>query len=1051
MSLRIKVLGTLLIEDERGAPSEIMKWSKGCALLAYLAITGKAQSREVLADLLWDASSTAQSLQNLRKLLSRVRKWAPELVVSRKQVAYPTATAAAIDLHVLTAVLVSADIEAMDDGLRLYEGDLLGDFYLDDAPRFSEWLLLEREHLRQRVVAAYHQLCMAYAEQQAWPKGVDAAQRWLLLDELDEQALRYLLQLLAASGQVEVALQQYETSRQRLWAELGVEPEPETVQLARRLARLKAETGGGIAWDAVVGAQPEWPAPGQLAEPGPLPTNAYLAYRRNDDFTGRKDTLLQLAELMLPQPDGEQQPRTVAITGMGGMGKTQLAVEFAYRYGRFFPGGVYWLSFADASNVAGEVAAIGAVQGMALYREAEQLTLAEQVGWVQRAWREPIPRLLIFDNCEEEALLANWRPVTGGCRVLLTSRRAKWSQEVQVAACPLMILEPDESVDLLQKLVPDLARGEANAIAAEVGHLPLALHLAGGFLRRYRQVSPARYLAQLRDEGLLQHPSLRGRGLSYSPTGHKLDVSRTFAINLAQLDPADEIDETARQLLARAACFAPGEAIPPDLLQATVVEGGIGDDSDIMDLLLAEDGLARLIALGFLESDGPGRLVMHRLLAAFAAEFLAIDKAVQMAVESVLLQSLLTSSEQEAPLSTLPFSAIHLQHVTNNALARPDDATFRLGTLFGAHLREVGNFKKARKYLIQAQAAAEATGDVNGQAEARIWLAKAQEDMEESLRYTEQAEQLLRRYEAADKATLAAALHYKGWVLYQMGQAGAALAAAEEGLTLSVASNSRKLMGDILNLMGMISYYVLGNHQAAVRYLEQALVIFREIGNRHAESLVLNNMGERARVQGDYAAAVDLYKEALDTGHVLSDLKLERLIRNNLCGALVGLGAYHVVASELEKLIPEATENEKLVSEAHRFLAEARLGQGKTTLALAAARQALTLGTTTNVFYDIGRSWRLLGQIAARLEQPIHVREDDDRRYDAAACFAKSVEIFTNTEVPRDRAQALWQWAEYELSQGNATAGKKMWQEAREIFERLNLPLMVARMDSVGE
>lgn len=1028
MSLRIKLLGPLLIEDENGAPSEIMKWSKGCALLAYLAVTGQPQSREVLADLLWEAASTAQSLQNLRQLLSRTRQWVPELVVTRKQVAYPPAAA---DFHTLSTALASADMEAMNDTLRLYEGELLSGFYLDDAPRFNEWLLLEREHLRQRVAAAYRQVCLAYAGQEAWPKGIEAARRWLMLDELDEPALRHLLQLLAASGQVEVALQQYETSRLRLWAELGVEPEPETVQLARRLTRLKAEIGSGIAWDVVVGVQPDRPEPGQLAEPGPLPVNTYLPHRRNNDFTGRKAALLRLAERLLPQPDDDyQQPRAVAISGMGGVGKTQLAVEFAYRYGRFFPGGVYWLSFADAGNVAGEVAATGGEQGMALYSEAEHLTLADRAGRVQRAWRESIPRLLILDNCEEEGLLAEWRPVTGGCRVLLTSRRANWSRDMQVEACPLLELEPDESVHLLQKLVPDLAGSEAQEIAAEVGHLPLALHLAGGFLRHYRQISPVRYLAQLREHGLLQHPSLRGRGLSYSPTGHELDVPRTFAVSLAKLDRADEIDETARQLLARAACFAPSEAIPQTLLEATVVKGGIGDESDIMELLLAEDGLARLIALGFLESVESGWVVVHRLVAAFTREFLGVDESAQSAVENVLLRTISADLKPVRHLGKLPLSTIHLQHVVDQSLAREEDVAFRLVTLFGAHLYEVGDFENAQRYLIQAEAAAEKAGHINAQAEAQIWLAKNQKDSEDTLGYAERAEQLLRSYDAADKATLALALSHKGWALYQMGEAEAALAAAEEGLNFSIAADSRQLMGNILNLMGVVSYYILGRHEAAVRYLEQGLAIFRESGNRHDQSSILNNMGESARMRGDFASARDLYREALDLIAGTGDVRLERLIRSNLCGALVGLGEFDAAVFELEKLTVEAAANYGILSEAYRFLAEARLGQGESELALAAARQALALGeTTTNVLFDIGRAWRVLGQIAARLEQPVRVRKGDDRRYDAAACFAKSVAIFTESEAPRDRALSLRRWAEYEMAQGNEAVGKAMFQE----------------------
>ena len=68
---------------------------------------------------------------------------------------------------------------------------------------------------------------------------------------------------------------------------------------------------------------------------------------RNTKFTGRESELLALADALLYAPEGGT---SLAITaqGIGDVGKTQLATEFAYRYGRFFPGGVYWLSFAEA-------------------------------------------------------------------------------------------------------------------------------------------------------------------------------------------------------------------------------------------------------------------------------------------------------------------------------------------------------------------------------------------------------------------------------------------------------------------------------------------------------------------------------------------------------------------------------------------------------------------------------------------------------------------------------------------------------------------------------
>ncbi|MCA9946917.1 MAG: hypothetical protein KC449_25725, partial [Anaerolineales bacterium] len=467
MTLRIKLLGILQIENEAGEISKVMKSNKGCALLAYLLVTNASQPREMLADLLWDATSTAQSLQNLRALLARLRKWVPELEVTRKQVRFPVETAVSIDYNQLLTGLDSGEIASV---LPLYQGDLLDGFYLEDAPRFNEWLLLTREKLRRRVVGAFRQLCGVYQEQQDWVKGVALAQRWLALDELDEEALRYLLQLLAASGQIDVSLQQYAVSRQRLWEELGVEPMDETRQLVTQIETFKETHGGGVAWNTVVGLPTRPPAPYELPEPGNLPSHTYVPYQRNQDFVGRQDILLEIGQALLPA-EGDAGQRAVAITGIGGLGKTQLAVEFCYRYGRYFPGGVFWLSFADDKNVAEEVMLIGGERGLGLYQDAERLTQKDKVARVLKAWQEPIPRLLVFDTCEEETLLTQWLPVTGGCRILITSKRGIWSPELGVMPLPLHHLARSESIRMLQKLIAGIDVSTADEIAAESGDL----------------------------------------------------------------------------------------------------------------------------------------------------------------------------------------------------------------------------------------------------------------------------------------------------------------------------------------------------------------------------------------------------------------------------------------------------------------------------------------------------------------------------------------------------------------------------------------------------
>ena len=1046
MRRRYKLLGALAIEED-GRVAPVMRSKKGCALLAALIICGKPLNREILADLLWESETTTQSLTRLRILVSRVRKWAPGLQVGRKQLSFQARPDTSVDLTILSRALNSEDLNQLYEGLRLYEGDLLDGFYLNDAPRFDEWLLLERENLRRRVVTAYRRLCESYAAQKMWYQGIDFAQRWLALDEFDEEALRFLMQLLAASGQPGVALQQYKLSRKRLWKTLGVKPDPATVELAQRLLALQKETGKGLAWDVIVGAQVSPPNPKKLSEPGHLPPASIVPYQRNLDFTGRREGLLHLARLLLPWPGVNGNfTRVAAITGMGGIGKTQLAVEFCYRYGRYFPGGVFWLNFADAHNIAAEVATIGGEQGMGLYREAEQLTSFDRVGRVRRAWQEALPRLLIFDNCEDEELLAEWLPVSGGTRVLLTCHGSHWSHDLRVAEWPLQVLNPLESVAFLSQLAPELPHNEALEIASELGHLPLALQLAGGFLQRYRQVSPNRYLLQLREMGLIRHPSLQGRGVSHSPTGHELNVFHTFDISFEQLDPADEIDYIARQLLARAACFAPNTPIPVKLLQATIISG----DLDLEAILQAEDGLERLVALGFLKKEGSKSVVIHRLVAAYANETSATNEEAVAAVGNMLVKVLSTSLVQQGHLGQMPIAANHLQRVTKMALSAKASMAVRLGTLLGHHLRDFADYDGAREAMERVLAASNLTNNKEELASAWIELARAQRSLgqdQESLNSAEQAEHLLRTEGSSSTEMLAHVLHRKGWALFMLGRAEEAITTAEEALSLSRKAKSGSGTISILNLLGEVHSYLLERYETAVQYIDDALEIARNMENVRAEAALLSNLGEIVERQGDFEKAFHLYHKAMILAVETDNKDKEIVYRANLGRAQVLLGAYDRAAETLEGLISSFPQKTYQFSEVHLSLAEAYLGQGRLDLAVTAGQQALTHARSQDRLV-IGQAWAILGRIAAQLKAPVHADPNEDVPYDAPACFKRSLEVFSTSRSQWGQALVLWYWSEAELLQGDKELGGKMWRDARDIFTRLNLPLMVARMET---
>jgi tetratricopeptide (TPR) repeat protein len=248
-----------------------------------------------------------------------------------------------------------------------------------------------------------------------------------------------------------------------------------------------------------------------------------------------------------------------------------------------------------------------------------------------------------------------------------------------------------------------LAEGDADldAIAANLGDLPLALHLAGSFLARYRYaVTPSAYLAQLQQPGWLEHRSLQGSKLTRdtSPTLHEQHIARTFALSYERLDARDTTDTLALALLARAAYFAPGEPIPREVLLATLSQDA--DDPDAT--LMREDALRRLYELGLLEPAASGAVRLHRVLAAFVQSAHS-DPEAQTAVEQTMLTiaNRLNNAGDPRPLLTLE---VHLRAVTDAAQRREDTQAARLCNTLGFHLRAVGQYAEARLYYERALA-----------------------------------------------------------------------------------------------------------------------------------------------------------------------------------------------------------------------------------------------------------------------------------------------------------------------------------------------------------
>jgi TolB-like protein/Flp pilus assembly protein TadD len=241
-NLKLTLLGGF---EARTARNDVVELpgQKDRALLAYLAVApGDSHSRERLAGLLWSERADHQARDSLKQALLRLRRSlggdGGVLGGDRRSVALDRG---AIDVDVRTFERLVRDnsIDALAQATSVYRGDLLDGIVVHD-PAFEDWLLIERQRLRQLFERALSRLMAQALAVDDRERAADAARRLLSLDPLSEEAYRTLMRVHADEGQTAQALKLYDGLWDRLHRELGVRPEPETVALHDQIRRRRS-------------------------------------------------------------------------------------------------------------------------------------------------------------------------------------------------------------------------------------------------------------------------------------------------------------------------------------------------------------------------------------------------------------------------------------------------------------------------------------------------------------------------------------------------------------------------------------------------------------------------------------------------------------------------------------------------------------------------------------------------------------------------------------------------------------------------------------------
>jgi predicted ATPase/class 3 adenylate cyclase len=346
---------------------------------------------------------------------------------------------------------------------------------------------------------------------------------------------------------------------------------------------------------------------------------------------------------------------------------------------------------------------------------------------------------------------------------------------------------------------------------------------------------------------------------------------------------------------------------------------------------------------------------------------------------------------------------------------------------------------------------AEIYGDLIAQSRALLSLATSlnfQGDNPASLEHAKRAGALAR--EADAKPDLAKALRLQGTAHFRLGESQTALSQAEKSLSIFSELGDQNEKARCLNLIAAV-HYVSGRLDEAENSWRKALKIFQDLGNRQEGMDLLNNLGVVADGRGDYETALQMYDNALKIARETGYKDGEIVFLTNRGSEQVALGNNEAAEADLRQAIQLAgITGSWCMPSAFDQRAQALIGLGRYDEAFYSARQALVLGEEDENPEYVGMVWRTMGKICAATNDVIRFSDWETHKmgeYDAETCFSKSAKILTDAEIEVERARTLRDWAKYKLNSGDHEQGRKLWEEAREIFSELGARMEVERMN----
>jgi DNA-binding SARP family transcriptional activator/tetratricopeptide (TPR) repeat protein len=901
-----------------GAPVEVGHARQQCVLAALLVDANTLVTADQLVNRVWGEQAPLRARNTLHSYIARLRRAltpaettsepsADEVRIGRRSGGYRlTVDESAVDVHrfrhLVARAWASEDeqraLALLERALGLWRGEAFAT--LDTswisgvrAALDAERLAAELDHTDLQLHCGRHTQLLAGLTTRATER------------PLDERLAQQLMLALYRSGRQADALQHYEQTRRRLAGELGTDPGP-------ALRRLHQQ---------ILTADPALTLPAGATKPpnsarSPMPRQLPAAPRL---FTGRAGELAALTEAMTARADAGGTVVVSAIGGIGGIGKTWLALRWAHLNAHRFPDGQLFVNLRGFDPASHPLDPATALRGFLDALGVEPAAIPQGLDARAALYRSLIAgkRLLVLlDNALDTAQVTPLLPGSSTVTVVITSRNALPALTTGHGARPLtldVLTDHEPRQLLITHLGADRVAAEPPAVADLLRHcagLPLALGIIAARAMTNPAVPLATLAAEIRDSSTRldaldtgELPASLRAVFSWSYQALSADAARVFG--LLGLAPGPDIGLPAAVGLT-ALSTPRARTLMRELETAHLIYQPVPGRYRMHDLL-------RLYAKEQAHTDQPADVrdtALRRLIDFYLHTAFAGDRLLGPHRPPIHLEKPPGCHTQPLPDNTAALTWFDTEHANLQAVhhlattlgrhqavwqlawaltsfhqrrghLRDHLAAWRAGLVAADHLADhatrqmayrqlghagarAGKHDEALHHLQLALALSEETDDRIGQAHTHRIIGAAWEQSGEGRRALEHATRALRLYQTLDNPLWdAVALSQVGWYSARVGEHARARASCEAALALSRRHQHRDGEANILDTLGYIAHQT-GQHVLALEYYEQVLTLRRDLGDVYEEADALDHLGHPHAALGRYEQARAAWQQALN-------------------------------------------------------------------------------------------------------------------------------------------------------------------------------------------